>query len=385
MKRYAIFGFILVLATTLWGQTPEMFRYQGRLVDGANLVNATLPMSFKLYDALTDGTLLYEDSSSVLVVDGLYSTTIGDDTISGTLTDALTNATVYLELTIDGETLSPRERVVSVPYAMNASGHTHEVIINLYAREGDSSQTNVLAAGDCYVGSSKAPGGEWSGIQVENSGDGVLIIDSFEFSEPVFSAAIERSPYDGPIPLNKVPAFSRRSVHAYFSPTSAEEYSATLTVHGNQISGTNTLICTGRGLLPARYIDHGDGTVTDLDTGLMWSENANHGKMIWSDAVAYCDNLVTNGYSDWRLPSVAYEGGSAELDTLFRVDGLPAGEWEDLGHPFGGIEYYSTYWSSILEYSEYAYSMQIYPDGTDVNGYSSTNSAHRVWPVRGGE
>ncbi len=101
-----------------------MFRYQGRLVDGTNLVNATLPMSFKLYNAESDGTLLYVDSSSVLVVDGLYATHIGDDTAFGSLTNALTNATVYLELTIDSETLAPRERLVSVPYALNAGGDT---------------------------------------------------------------------------------------------------------------------------------------------------------------------------------------------------------------------------------------------------------------------
>ena len=117
--------FVMLLACLVAGitaaQAPEMFRYQGRLVDGTNVVNATLPMNFKLYDALSDGNKLYEDTNSVLVVDGLYSTMIGDDTVSGSLTNALTNATVYLELTVDGETLSPRERVVSVPYALNGN------------------------------------------------------------------------------------------------------------------------------------------------------------------------------------------------------------------------------------------------------------------------
>lgn len=102
-------------------------------MDGTNLVNATLPMSFKLYDALSGGTKLYEDSNSVTVVDGIYSTMVGDNTVYGSLTNALTNAAVYLELTINGETLSPRERLVSVPYSLNAgaSDHAHERIIVL--------------------------------------------------------------------------------------------------------------------------------------------------------------------------------------------------------------------------------------------------------------
>ncbi len=121
MKKQLWIGLILLaLALSASAQAPEMFRYQGRLVDGTNLVNATLPMSFKLYDAETDGALLYEDSSPVLVVDGLYATHIGDNTVFGSLTDALTNTAVWLELTVDGEILSPRERLVSVPYAMGA-------------------------------------------------------------------------------------------------------------------------------------------------------------------------------------------------------------------------------------------------------------------------
>jgi len=43
----------LATATDLWAQAPNLFRYQGRLVDGTNLVTATVPMSFKLYDELS--------------------------------------------------------------------------------------------------------------------------------------------------------------------------------------------------------------------------------------------------------------------------------------------------------------------------------------------
>ena len=55
MKKWIVTGLIIATAFQLWAQIPEMFRYQGRLVDGTNLVNATVPMSFKLYDALSGG------------------------------------------------------------------------------------------------------------------------------------------------------------------------------------------------------------------------------------------------------------------------------------------------------------------------------------------
>ena len=53
------------------------------------------------------------------IIDGLYSTYIGDDTVSGSISNALAADSVYLEITINGQTLSPREQLVSVPYALN--------------------------------------------------------------------------------------------------------------------------------------------------------------------------------------------------------------------------------------------------------------------------
>ncbi|HBM86135.1 MAG TPA: hypothetical protein DD423_05035 [Opitutae bacterium] len=115
--------FSAIFATALQAQAPQMFRYQGRLLDNDTLVSGDLNFNFKLYSAPTGGAALYEDAATVTVVDGLYSTMIGDDTTSGgDLGDALKNSAVYLEITVGGETLAPRERIVSVPYAMNDNG-----------------------------------------------------------------------------------------------------------------------------------------------------------------------------------------------------------------------------------------------------------------------
>ena len=116
-------GLNCIFAALLQAQAPQMFRYQGRLLDNDALVSGNLNFSFKLYSAPTGGAALYEDAATVTVVDGLYSTMIGDDTSSGgDLSAALKNPAVYLEIEVDGETLTPRERIVSVPYAMNDNG-----------------------------------------------------------------------------------------------------------------------------------------------------------------------------------------------------------------------------------------------------------------------
>lgn len=115
-----VVSFNYITIGALLAQEPQMFRYQGRILDNDALVSGNLDFSFKLYDSPTGGSPLYEDTATIMVVDGLYSTMIGDDTTSGgDLGDALNNPAVYLEITVGGETLTPRERIVSVPYAMN--------------------------------------------------------------------------------------------------------------------------------------------------------------------------------------------------------------------------------------------------------------------------
>ncbi|MEA2003061.1 MAG: DUF1566 domain-containing protein [Actinomycetota bacterium] len=53
----------------------------------------------------------------------------------------------------------------------------------------------------------------------------------------------------------------------------------------------------------AVYADNGDGTVTDLNTGLMWQQEPGE-KVSHGDAVVGADSLVLAGYDDWRLPSI---------------------------------------------------------------------------------
>jgi arylsulfatase A-like enzyme len=53
------------------------------------------------------------------------------------------------------------------------------------------------------------------------------------------------------------------------------------------------------------YIDNGDGTVTDVNTGLMWQQTPDLvNKSTWTNAVTNAVNQTTGGYSDWRLPSL---------------------------------------------------------------------------------
>jgi hypothetical protein len=60
------------------------------------------------------------------------------------------------------------------------------------------------------------------------------------------------------------------------------------------------------GLQPA-YRDNGDGTVTDLNTGLMWQQGFAEDKLTYDEALSYVSTMNSQrlaGYNDWRLPTI---------------------------------------------------------------------------------
>ncbi len=131
MKRHSLpvtIALFLLLGFQLpraHAEVPFYFNYQGRVTDGTNLVNGIVPVSISLYSAPTGGDLLFQDlNPSVEIVDGLYRTYVGDNpNPPGTLLqDAITNDTIWLEVTVDGTTFSPREQLTSVPFALRVYG-----------------------------------------------------------------------------------------------------------------------------------------------------------------------------------------------------------------------------------------------------------------------
>jgi hypothetical protein len=53
---------------------------------------------------------------------------------------------------------------------------------------------------------------------------------------------------------------------------------------------------------PPLFVVNGDGTVTDMVTGLMWQQT-DGGEMTIESAETYCQNLALGGYANWRLPT----------------------------------------------------------------------------------
>lgn len=74
---------------------------------------------------------------------------------------------------------------------------------------------------------------------------------------------------------------------------------------------------------PPSFINNGDGTITDIVTGLMWQQS-DSGEMTIENAITYCDNLDLAGFSDWRLPTkqesmsiLNFDKNNPALNTLY--------------------------------------------------------------------
>jgi len=73
-----------------------------------------------------------------------------------------------------------------------------------------------------------------------------------------------------------------------------------------------------------RYQDNGDGTVTDLVTGLMWQADPGE-KMTYDQAATGASSFNLAGYTDWRLPTIK------ELYSLIDFSGTDASRCADEG------------------------------------------------------
>jgi len=86
------------------------------------------------------------------------------------------------------------------------------------------------------------------------------------------------------------------------------------------------------------YQDNGDGTITDLNTGLMWQKTPSSSSYNWQEAIDYCDNLELAGYDDWRAPS---------LKELFSISDFSQG-W-----PYLDTSYFDTAGKSVSKDEQY--------------------------------
>ena len=129
-----------------------------------------------------------------------------------------------------------------------------------------------------------------------------------------------------------------------------------------------------------RFTDHGDGTVTDALTGLMWTKNADacSGNHTWPDAMDCVANQYRSscyaGYCDWILPNIRQLQSLIDFGRHNPV--LPS------GHPFTSVMNFS-YWSSTTSVVGTESAWLLYMN-SGTTSFGNMQNGALVWPVRGG-
>ncbi len=119
---------------------PAALNYQGFLTNpgtGAPLttpVGVPLVVTFKLWDAVTAGNLVYAEHQAVTVTNGVFNVQIGSGIVETPPSVVFTGVTFdipyWLEVTVLGETLSPRQALASAPYALGARVTSNGTTLN---------------------------------------------------------------------------------------------------------------------------------------------------------------------------------------------------------------------------------------------------------------
>jgi hypothetical protein len=152
----------------------------------------------------------------------------------------------------------------------------------------------------------------------------------------------------------------------------------------------------------ATLIDRGGGMIYDTDLNITWLQDASYaetsgynpyGHMDWGLAVQWADNLVYQGYDDWRLPDAHNQDGSGPSVGFISTSELGHLYYTELRNPIDGpltntgpfINLLSrTYWEGNLDIDPlYAWYFG-FNFGYQMVGYRPSTSFY-VWAVRDGD
>lgn len=100
---------------------PSIISYQGKILQNGVSASTSLTMTFELFNTSTGGAILYTTTNAVTPSSGLFSVLLGGSGTTPLNSDIFRyNDEMYLQVTVEGQVLLPRKRIVTVPYAFNA-------------------------------------------------------------------------------------------------------------------------------------------------------------------------------------------------------------------------------------------------------------------------
>ncbi|MCB4757035.1 MAG: DUF2190 family protein [Elusimicrobia bacterium] len=201
-KRWLWVLAFLVLAgmamEEICAEVPDRINFQGKLLyTNKNPKNGTFLMKFRICDTLSESCaspLWTETQESVAVTNGVFSIQLGS--VNPISSSVFESASAYLETEIEGETLSPREQLVTSPYAYHAN--TADDVVS-----GDSDyiqNRDTLQTGSTFYVQRGTVNGDLTvgGIMTAGSGSNQITTDAGLLDATKLSGILPSANFSGP-------------------------------------------------------------------------------------------------------------------------------------------------------------------------------------------
>ena len=203
MFRRIISSLLILMASTAALAAIGPMNYQGRLLNDQGIpVTGSYTFKVRIWNAASGGTLKYaEQHNNVAVNDGVYSFLVSTGTVlSGTWDINLWNEPqMFLEIEVNGETLTPRSRIAAAPYAYQANlalttnnalalgGKSAEEYGNILQEICESNKGKWLATVErCAGNAADLSGLTWSSLDASNNYSNLDLIKA-NFSGATFN------------------------------------------------------------------------------------------------------------------------------------------------------------------------------------------------------
>ncbi|OGR40933.1 MAG: hypothetical protein A2X35_03105 [Elusimicrobia bacterium GWA2_61_42] len=143
-----------LLPVSAQAEVPVKFTYQGNLRQAGFLVNGQRAMRFRIYSSSTAGSLLWETSApiEVSVSTGVFRVTLEPATLTNWQSGSL-----WLELQVESNIMSPREELTSSPYAINS------LMLSGKRYTSANAEPAAYSAGDLWYNTSLNGVNYWNG------------------------------------------------------------------------------------------------------------------------------------------------------------------------------------------------------------------------------
>ena len=164
--------FLILLTTMLFSATsfgtPPFLSHQGYILDSNNQpLSGVNSVTLSLYNAANGGSPLWTETIDIAFDSGFYSLSLGTD--QPLETALFEGDSLYLGVTVEsnGE-FAPRQKVVSVPYAMKAAMVEDSALDSYLTTHNYVTTDDTVAGLDCEAGEIA----KWSGSAWECAEDG---------------------------------------------------------------------------------------------------------------------------------------------------------------------------------------------------------------------